>query len=153
LLVSYISPFIKGYDIETGKSFFDLTFSVEKNNPFPLHQINKLCIHEQSKLIISANEDRQIKFFDKSQGKCIKAMVAHTDSVSYVRCGIDENQIFSSSHDGSLRSWDIRKFKLLYDIPAHRKKNDEGCLSISTNLHYQVIITTGADGLIKFFKI
>ena len=51
-------------------------------------------------------------------------MVAHTDSVSSVFMGNDENQLLSCSHDGSFRCWDLRKFKLIYDVPAHRKKND-----------------------------
>ena len=79
-------------------------------------------------------------------------MVAHTDSVSSVFMGNDENQLLSCSHDGSFRCWDLRKFKLIYDVPAHRKKNDEGCHSIISNSTYQVILTTGADGLIKIFK-
>jgi WD40 repeat protein len=79
-------------------------------------------------------------------------MVAHTDSVSSVCIGNEEYQLLSCSHDGSFRCWDIRKYKLLFDVPAHRKKNDEGCLSIIPNSTYQVIITSGADGLVKIFK-
>ena len=79
-------------------------------------------------------------------------MVAHTDSVSSISAGIDDYQLLSCSHDGSFRCWDLRKFKLLYDVPAHRKKNDEGCFSILSNSNYEVILTSGADGLIKIFK-
>ena len=60
------------------------------------------------------------------------------------------------SQDGSVRSWDLRggKNKLIFDIPAHRKKYDEGCFTIKT-LQYRgenYFITCGADGCIKIFS-
>ena len=79
-------------------------------------------------------------------------MIAHTDSVSSISMGNDENQLLTCSHDGSFRCWDIRNYKLLYDVPAHRKKNDEGCLCIIPDSNYKVLLTSGADGLVKIFK-
>ena len=79
-------------------------------------------------------------------------MVAHTDSVSALTPGVKEYEFLSGSHDGSLRCWDIRIFKLLFDIPAHRKKFDEGLLSIKTFPNERLVLTCGADGLIKAFQ-
>ncbi len=103
-------------------------------------------------MIVTGNEDRQIRFFDSNGNKLIKSIVAHTDSVSTVNAGLKDFELLSGSHDGSLRCWDIRIFKLLYDIPAHRKKYDEGLLSINTYQNEKLVITTGSDGLIKVFQ-
>jgi striatin 1/3/4 len=52
--------------------------------------------------------------------------VGHTDSVSALANTINGHYLISGGHDGALRCWDIRKQQCLYDIPAHRKKYDEG---------------------------
>jgi WD40 repeat protein len=153
IFVSHIAPYIKLYDIETGKSIYDFSYNVEKNIPFECQQANKIVFGENVNLLITGHEDRQLRFFDPGQNKIIKNMVAHTDSVSALTQGVKEYEFLSGSHDGSLRCWDIRIFKLLFDIPAHRKKYDEGLLSIKTFPNEKLVITSGADGLIKAFQL
>jgi len=152
LNISYIAPVIKAFDIETGKSINDLSFTVEKNSPYECQQTNKIIYHGFFNLLISGHEDRQIRFFDTKINKCIKSLFAHTDSISSISVGTSENQFVSGCHDGTLRCWDIRKFKLLYEIPAHRKKNDEGCLAIIADTEKKHLVTSGADSLIKIFQ-
>jgi striatin 1/3/4 len=44
-------------------------------------------------------------------GKVIKCLVGHTDSVTDITIlPMNLDQIASVSHDGSLRTWDMRKF-------------------------------------------
>ena len=54
-----------------------------------------------------------------------------------------------------MRGWDIRggKNKLNFDIPAHRKKYDEGCFGIKTLVYRgeNYFVTCGADACIKIF--
>ena len=44
LYVSYISPIIKTYDIETGQSCFEYSYEVEKNISYESQQANKIYI-------------------------------------------------------------------------------------------------------------
>jgi striatin 1/3/4 len=152
IYVSHIAPYIKLYDVETGKSVCDYNYSVEKNIPFECQQSNKIIFHDAANVLITGHEDRQIRFFDPNQNKIIKSIVAHTDSVSTLSIGLNEYEFLSASHDGSIRCWDMRIFKLLFDIPAHRKKYDEGCLSIKCYPNQKLVITCGADSLIKAFQ-
>jgi len=152
LYVSYVTPFIKLFDVETGKSVTDFTFNTDKNVPFENQQTNKLIYDDSNNLLITGHEDRHIKFFDANHNKMIKSITAHTDGVSALTTSGREYEFISGSHDGSIRCWDIRIFKLLFDIPAHRKKYDDGCLSILSVKENNLIITSGADGLIKIFK-
>ena len=62
--ISYIAPIIKTYDIESGKSINDISFNVEKNSPYECQQTNKIINHSYTNLLVSAHEDRQIRFFD-----------------------------------------------------------------------------------------
>ena len=48
--------------------------------------------------------------------KCIKQVVAHTDSVSSLYA--KDFTLVSAGHDGSIRFWDIRKMQLLYELPV-----------------------------------
>jgi striatin 1/3/4 len=42
--------------------------------------------------------------------KLIKNLIGHTDAVSCLSFNKNKNYIASVSHDGSMRTWDIRKF-------------------------------------------
>ena len=154
IYVSHIASYIKIYDIETGKSYGDITYEVEKNIPYESQQANKILCFNNS-LIVTGHEDRQIRFFDKNNNLMVKNFVAHTDSISCLCNGINEYELLTASHDGTVRCWDLRggNNKLIFDIPAHRKKYDEGCLSLNLIKSENLMVTSGADGIIKIFKI
>ena len=46
----------------------------------------------------------------------VKSLVGHTDSVTSLTLNINNNYLSSVSHDGSMRTWDIRKYKCLHEI-------------------------------------
>lgn len=56
----------------------------------------------------------------------------------------------SGGHDGSVRTWDLRTFQLLNDMSAHRRKYDEGTLSLA---HSEgVVASGGADSIVKIIQ-
>lgn len=71
IYISYISPNIKLFDIETGKSICDYSFNIDKDIPFENQQVNKIAFNINSSMIITANEDRQIRLFDSNSSKFI----------------------------------------------------------------------------------
>lgn len=82
----------------------------------------------------------------------IKSIVGHTDSISSLSFGIGEFDLISGSHDGFIRSWDLRNYNLLNDVSCHRIKNNEGVLGIKVIKNNKSIITSGADAVIKGFN-
>ena len=155
IIVSYIAPYIRLYDIETGQNVNDFSFDIERNIQYESKQVNKIIFFNND-LFATGHEDNHIKFFDINSNKIITDFVAHTDSINDLCKGFNEYQLLTCSQDGSLRSWDLRggKNKLIFDIPAHRKKYDEGCFAIKT---FQLrgenyFATCGADGCIKIFS-
>ena len=155
IIVSHIAPFIRLYDIETGQNVNDFSFDIERNIQYESKQVNKIIFFNND-LFATGHEDNHIKFFDINSNKIITDFVAHTDSINDLCKGFNEYQLLTCSQDGSLRSWDLRggKNKLIFDIPAHRKKYDEGCFAIKT---FQLrgenyFATCGADGCIKIFS-
>jgi striatin 1/3/4 len=155
IIVSHIAPYIRLYDIETGQNVNDFSFDVERNIQYESKQVNRIAFFNND-VFVTGHEDKHIKFFDVKSKKIISDFVAHTDSVNDICRGFNEYQLLSCSQDGSVRCWDLRggKNKLIFDIPAHRKKYDEGCFSIKT-LNYRgenYFVTCGADGRIKIFS-
>ena len=155
IIVSYIAPYIRLYDIEKGQNINDFSFDVERNIQYESKQVNKIVFFNND-IFVTGHEDKNVKFFDIKSKKIISDFVAHTDSVNDICRGFNEYQLLSCSQDGSVRCWDLRggKNKLIFDIPAHRKKYDEGCFCLKT-LNYRgenYFITCGADGRIKIFS-
>lgn len=103
-------------------------------------------------MLIAAHDDKRIRFYDISSNTCIKDMVGHTDAVTTV--SIDKSGLYlvSGGHDGSLRSWDLRKFQCLHEIPAHRKKYDEAVHTIAHHPSLPLMASGGADSLVKLFE-
>jgi hypothetical protein len=67
IFVSYIAPYIKQFDIETGKSVVDYSYNVEKNIPFECQQSNKIIYNDKLNLLLTGHEDRQVRVFDPNQ--------------------------------------------------------------------------------------
>lgn len=63
----------------------------------------------------------------------MKTIVGHTDAITSLLLTHKSGQsmLVSGGHDGAVRAWDIRTFQCIYDIVAHRKKYDEGVLSLA----------------------
>ena len=155
IIVSHIAPYIRLYDIETGKYIKDYTYEVERDLQYESSQVNKIIFFNND-LLVTGHEDKHVKFFDVRSGKIINDFVGHTDSLNDICKGFNENQILTCSQDGSVRGWDLRggKNKLIFDIPAHRKKYDEGCFSIKTLVYKgeNYFATCGADACVKIFS-
>ena len=155
IIVSHIAPYIRLYDIETGKYIKDYTYEVERDLQYESSQVNKIIFFNND-LLVTGHEDKHVKFFDVRSGKIVNDFVGHTDSLNDICKGFNENQILTCSQDGSVRGWDLRggKNKLIFDIPAHRKKYDEGCFSIKTLVYKgeNYFATCGADACVKIFS-
>ena len=68
------------------------------------------------------------------------------------------NTLISGGHDGAIRAWDMRTYQCIFDVPAHRRKYDEGVLSLASCDKYPLIASGklfflcdlgGADSIVK----
>ena len=78
-------------------------------------------------------------------------MAAHGDSVTGIQFGREHFEFLSTGHDGSLRVWDLRKYRCISDTVIHLKKYDEGALCLSLSGDGQLAVG-GADGSIKLLQ-
>lgn len=149
----FVSPNIIMFDANTGTKKSSIKFETQDFKTMEQQQPNKIIWNNMLNLVISGHEDKEIKLFDLRSNSCVKSFVGHTDSVSALANSYDGNHLISGGHDGNLRWWDIRKLtqQCLYDIPAHRKKYDEGINFIATHPAGNIFASCGADSIIKIF--
>eukprot|EP00158_Paraphelidium_tribonemae_P005868 Partr_v1_DN27567_c0_g1_i3_m30453 putative Striatin, calmodulin binding protein len=100
LVASYANSIIKAFDIETGKAVQTYEGSDQTYDKTVGTQINRIIAHPTSPLVISAHEDRCIRFYDSRSGSCIHNMVAHLDSVSSLDISPNGLVLASGGHDG-----------------------------------------------------
>jgi WD40 repeat protein len=80
-----------------------------------------------------------LRFFDINSNKQVKAIVGHSDSVTSFAQRSNLNIFVSGGHDGSIRAWDVRTFQCIFDAAAHRRKYDEGVLSLAATDKFPLI--------------
>jgi len=113
-------------------------------------QPNKIVFNEFLNLIITGNEDKEIKFFDIRSNEQVSGFIGHTDAVSALSVTSNGLQLISGGHDGSVRYWDIRKNQCLQDLIAHWWKYDEGVKCLTTFPGDSLCFASGgADGVVK----
>ncbi|XP_014206120.1 striatin-4 isoform X2 [Copidosoma floridanum] len=132
------------YDAETG-------VVVSRLSGNEIQGVNRLVAHPILSLVVAANEDRHIRFYDHRSASLVHAMVAHLDAVTSL--AVDPNGLYllSGSHDCSIRLWNMDNKTCVQEITAHRKKFDESILDVAFHPSRPFIASAGADALAKVF--
>lgn len=65
--------------------------------------------------MLTAHEDDKVRVFDMGTGRIVNQFVAHGDAVTSVVTNHNGNSIFTVSHDGHIKVWDLRKTQCLAD--------------------------------------
>lgn len=138
------------YDTETRKVLlkFDAQTTVRAPNG---KYINKVISHPTLPVVITAHEDRHIRFWDTNTGTLIHAMVAHLDAVTSLAIDSHGLYLLSGSHDCSIRLWHMENKTCVQEITAHRKKFDESILDVAFHPSKPYIASAGADAIAKVF--
>ncbi|XP_074605413.1 connector of kinase to AP-1 [Brevipalpus obovatus] len=147
LAASFTDGSISIYDIESSNiNQPALTLKSENSS-----RINSITVHPTMPIMVSAHQDRQIKFWDLSSGKCVHEMVAHLDEVTCVACDPNGLHLLSGSHDCSVRLWDFDNRTCIQEITSHRKKFDEAIFDVTFHPTKPFFASAGADALVKVF--
>lgn len=153
LIVSYQNSIVKLFDTETGSEFMTLPSSETYDNT-PATQINYVISHPTMPLIITAHEDRYIRFFDIKSGECINSMTAHLDGVTSLSIHPSGLSFASGGHDSSIRIWDISTKNCIQEMSSHRKKFDEGVWCVKYHpTATSILASCGGDSTCKIYSL
>ena len=72
-----------------------------------------------SRLLVSASDDKSLKLWELASGKCLKTLKGHTNYVFCCNFNPQSNLIVSGSFDESVKIWDVKTGKCLRTLPAH----------------------------------
>ncbi|ORY76836.1 WD40 repeat-like protein [Neocallimastix californiae] len=153
MIVSYQNSIVKLFDIETGSEYMKLPSAETYDNTLAT-QINQVLSHPTMPLIITAHEDRYIRFFDVKSGECINSMTAHLDGVTSLSIHPSGLTFASGGHDSSIRIWDISSKNCIQEMSSHRKKFDEGVWCVKYHpILSNILASGGGDSTCKIYSI
>ncbi|CAG8539929.1 77_t:CDS:10 [Ambispora leptoticha] len=150
--VAYQNSIIKLFDIETGQCILDFK-SDETYDNTPATQINRIVAHPTLSLLFSAHEDQYMRFFDVKTGQCTYSTLAHMDAVTSLDVDPSGMILISGGHDSSIRLWDIFNSRTcIQEFVSHRRKSDEGVLSVQYHPNMPWLASGGADSVVKIYS-
>ncbi|CAF2744234.1 unnamed protein product [Rotaria sp. Silwood2] len=138
------------YDIETGqivRQFVNDHSSLGDRN----YRINRLISHPCQPIIITAHDDKKIRYFDSNSGRMIHSMVAHLDSVTSLAIDPQQSCLLSGSHDRSIRLWNLENRNCLQELTVHQKKDDESIHDVAFHSSKPYMTSVGADSIAKIY--
>lgn len=84
----------------------------------------------------------------------IKSIEAHTDGISSISYSNSGMSLITGSHDGSIKIWDLRNYKVSGEIAqAHGKKYDESVMCIASHNKIPFFASGGADCIINIYEL
>ena len=76
--------------------------------------ISDVCWSSDARLLCTASDDKTLKMWDFSSGKCVKTLKGHNSYVFCCRFNPQSNIIASGSFDESVRIWDVKTGKWMH---------------------------------------
>ncbi|KAL2917645.1 1,2-dihydroxy-3-keto-5-methylthiopentene dioxygenase [Polyrhizophydium stewartii] len=153
LVAGFRNGAIRMYDVTTGASVLQLDAPASGLSLDT--QVNAVLCHPSMELVISAHEDSTIRFYDIKSGKCVHKMAAHTDAVTSIDISPSGLSVASSSHDGSLRWWDLSMKRMHQELPAaHGRKSNESVWAVRYHpTDDSLMASGGADALCRLYQL
>jgi striatin 1/3/4 len=139
-------------DEESSKVISNLKYTPMQQKGNMSSQPNKLLAHPNMTVLASGHEDNHIRIFDLNSNKLIQTIRAHSDAITGLTYHKPSSTMISSSHDGSVKIWDMKKYSCVQEIKdIHLRKYDESIHTVFSHDSQPFFATGGADGVIKFF--
>lgn len=135
------------FDTETGKILREFT----NDDNDPNYRINRLISHPSQPIVITAHDDRKIRFFDSNSGRMIHSMVAHLENVTCLAIDPQQTCLLSGSHDRSIRLWNLENKTCLQELTVHQKKDDESIHDVCFHPSKPYLASVGADSIAKIY--
>lgn len=109
--------------------------------------INEFSWSSDSKLIVSCSDDKLVKVFDVSSGRCVKTLKGHTNYVFCCCFNPSGTLIASGSFDETIRIWCARNGNTIFSIPGH----EDPVSSVCFNRDGAYLASGSYDGIVRIW--
>ncbi|MDY6993938.1 MAG: WD40 repeat domain-containing protein [Pseudomonadota bacterium] len=100
---------------------------------------------EADQYLVSASFDRTLRLWDRQSGTTLRVFQGHTATVNNI--AVYEDQIFSASHDGTVRRWQVHlPYQNLVPLPAE-------ALSVAIAPNGQYVAVGLKEGILCLYTI
>lgn len=131
---------IKIWDAKTGA----LAHTLEGH----LAGISTIAWSPDSKVLASGSDDKLIRLWDVSTGKCMPTpLVGHHNYVYSLSFSPKGNMLVSGSYDEALFLWDVRTARLMRSLPAH----SDPVSGVDFVRDGTLVASCSSDGLIRIW--
>lgn len=105
-------------------------------------------------MMAAGSEDGILWIMDLSTSKTSHFVPkAHSESISTLSFDPNGIYLYTGSHDGMIKSWDMRNLSECTTLTqSGLRKFDEGVLSLMTHPWLPLIAASGADSVIWFYE-
>lgn len=158
VLCGYVNGEVLQFDIETGKVVAVFTedsasSGSKATTSATAGRIYAMDSDPSTSCFYVATEDRKVHIYDIKSKSRISSIRAHSDSVTSVSVHPQGGYIASASHDCQIRMWDLKMYRCIQDLQGtHRKKLDEGILSLRFHRTMGLLASGGADSVVRIYS-
>ena len=121
--------------------------------PSPQGFSNSFVFVPQLGSLYSANQNRTVSVHDLRMASLADFFFAHSDPVTCLDVSYDQQLMVTAGSDSSVRLWDLRNLKILDEVKAHRRKDDDSIFEIRFDPSSKLVASCGADGALKIFHL
>jgi len=150
LLAGYASARVATFDVNRGKQVVDLRIPPSMSavgSQAGVAAVTSACCHQVQQLAALGHADSCARLLDLSSGKIVCTLSDHDDAVTSVCFDPTQgNSLVTGSHDGCVRTFDLRMARCRQRLWVHRPKHDEAIHSVHHG--HRLLVAGGADGSI-----
>ncbi len=107
-----------------------------------------VAVSSDGQRVAAAGKDQVIRIWDRKQGRLIKTLVGHQNSVTKIFFTADNHGLISSGNDGSIHQWDLKSGAITGTITT-----PAGIHDMTLNHAKTLLATANADQVIRTWNL
>ena len=111
--------------------------------------VNAVCLSPDGHLAFSAGDDRTVRMWEVSSGRCLRVLRGHDGFVSSVWVSADGRWVMSGGKDATLRLWEVASGRCLRTFSENMNDVYSVCMSDDALL----AVSGGIDKVVRFWEV
>ncbi|KAL6406380.1 vegetative incompatibility protein HET-E-1 [Ilyonectria robusta] len=114
-----------------------------------VRSVNAVAFSQDSKLVVSASEDKTVRLWRIDDGQCIQVLKGHEDFVNSVAFSHDSKLVASASNDNTVRLWRIDDGECIQVLKGH----EDIVNSVAFSHDSKLVASASSDETVRLWRI